>query len=428
MDNNTQTNTDNKTRIIKLSVIILAIIIIILGIIFFIRYKKSNSSNNGSLFPNTGSIIDIITGNDGTKDDKSSLEQKSKKYAELYSGPVAGYIKLSDKNYIRLFDRNKGLIIDVNIETGEQKTVSDQPILQVHDVTFISDFSMIARSFENNTIKSNIYNFSQNQETGMLTQLGKPTVLADNILELSISKNGSYVVFVTKSQTGSVIETLDTKTEELTKVIDLPISEWIPTITDDGEVFISAKASKFANSGTYKVNNESLDVVIPAQKAQTSIISPNGKLALTIPMFDKDINPNIVKLSKEIESNIEEKTTDLRTIADKCTWNSLSTIIICSLPKEFGNDTPDDWYLGKQSYDDNIWQYDTVLGKNTYIFNPAALKGVVDAISLNIEGDKLFFKDKKSEYLYSYTLDENLDLEKDYQNNTSDISNDNNIE
>ncbi len=431
MDNEIQQqNTDilsnKKSLIKKISIGIIILIIIGVGVFFIInKFNKKEPGAETSAFPSVGEIIDKITGNESEVSTTTPVQIGDNiRFGKIYSGPVAGFIIRENGSTVRLFDRAKGLLIDVNLISGEQKTVSDQPLLKVHDVTFISDSSFITRSYENNSIKSFLYDYNQTNESGIISQSDRPLFLSDDIVELSKSENNKYVVFVTKSVNGSSIDILDTETVKIKRVTNLPISEWIPSVTNTGEIYISSKASKYANSGTYKIVGDKINISIPAQKGETSSIAPNGNVAMYIPVFDKDFNPNIIKLSEEPDYTVDESETSLRTIAEKCSWNSLSTIIFCGVPKEVGDNTPDDWYLGKVKYNDKIWQHDAVSGESTYLFDPESFGFNIHAVSLSVSGKNLIFKDRVSENLFAYRLNEDVDTEKDYSN-TEDIDEDN---
>lgn len=429
MDDYTQQSNsgiDKKKLIIKIAIIILAAFVIISSLLIGYKYfknKQTGQESGGSLFPSVSEVVNLITGKEEVAT-SSPIISDDQKLVELYKGPVGGYTILSDGSAIRLFDRAKGLIIDINLKTGEQKTVTDQPILKVHDVTFIGDTSIITRSLEDNTIKSNLYSFTQNNDTGILITSEQPTTLSDNILELAKSLNNKYVALVIKDINGSNIDLLDTETRNLKRQISLPISEWLPSVTNSGEVFISAKASKYANSGTYKIVDGILNTIVPSKTAQTSILSPDGLRIVSIAIYDNLLSSELTSKKDTGQYTGSDSGVDLHTIAEKCTWNSLNTMIFCGVPKTISKNIPDDWYLGQAHYNDTIYKYDVFSDQQELIVNPDLNKMKIDVVSPEVRENNLFFKDKLNEHLFAYRLSENVDIEKQYEiNNETEINN-----
>lgn len=416
----------NKNLIIKIAIIVLAAFVIISSLLIGYKYmtkSKTPGQDNGSLFPTVTDIVNLVTGKDETST-STPITSSDGKLVEIYKGPIGGYIFLNDGETVRLFDRAKGLIVDVNIKTNEQKIVTDQPLLHVHDVVFINDLTIITRSLEDNTIKSNLYTFSLNTDTGILSQIETPTTLSDNILELAKSKNGKYVVLVVKDITGSNIDVLNTQTNDLKRKISLPISEWLPFVTDNGEVILSSKASKYADSGSYKIVNGTLSQVVFARRAQTSSISNNAKRVLSFSIYDNNIGQELVE--KDTDGNYidSDNNAGISTLAEKCAWNKFDTIIICGNPNTISKDIPDDWYLGKESYSDSIYQYNIITQKTDELTNFMANGIDVDIINPEVRDNLFIFENKKDEHLFIYKLDNSVDIEI----NESDIQNDNNAQ
>lgn len=414
MDNFTQEtgdNNPNKSKLIRNILIAILALVVIFGVIYFFysRNKTTSTENNGATFPTGGNIIDTIKniGNIDTKPENNVLSEKTK-LIELYKGPVSGYTILENERVARVFDRSKGLIFDINLNTGDFKAITEQPILKVHDVTFVGQNSIITRSLGvDNNIKSNLYEFSENSQDGTLKLNSKPIFLSDNILELSKSYNNKYIAFVIKDTKGSNIDLYEVESKKIQRLINLPISEWIPSVDNDGIVYISSKASKHAQSGTYKINNGVLDIIAPAKTAQTSILSPQGTSLISVSIIKDEFISNLksIKSSTENEGLELDENPYISTITDKCTWNNLETKVFCGVPTNFGLNIPDEWYLGNISYNDNIWQYDLKNKKNSLLIKDSN----IDTTELNITGNILFFKNKKDEHLWGYMLENNVD-------------------
>ena len=72
-------------------------------------------------------------------------------------------------------------------------------------------------------------------------------------------------------------------------------------------------------------------------------------------------------------------------------------------PQFPSRDYPDDWYQGEVSFTDRIMKFNT---SNTEPVETDLFAEPVDATKLQIEGDYLFFVDKKTSYLWAKRISE----------------------
>lgn len=430
MDNNTPQTQNNyevtdRSKLIRKVLIGILIFVVLFGIIYltYNYFKNKDNNTSTSTFPIAEDVIGVIKnigkGSD-SKPEETVLSDKAS-LLELYKGPVAGYTILDSSRTARVFDSSKGLIFDINLNTGDTKAVTDQPILRVHDVLFVGQNTIITRSLDaSNVIKSSIYKFSRDDTTEMLKLENKPTLLSNDITELSKSQNNNFVVFVVKDARGGNIDLYDSNTEKLTRLISLPISEWIPSVSNSGTVYISSKASKYAESGTYKIEKGSLGTVVKAKTAQTTILSPDGSIGLSLFIINNVFISSLSPADKAIDNSLVKESVNplLSTIADKCAWNKIGTKLFCGIPNKFGPNTPDEWYLGTVSYVDSIWEYDVTTSKSTSLVDNSINNVSIDTVSLEPNGNILFFKNKKDDHLWGFRLNEDADISSVVENNT----------
>ena len=99
----------------------------------------------------------------------------------------------------------------------------------------------------------------------------------------------------------------------------------------------------------------------------------------------------------------------LRTLAEKCVWGSFyKNMLYCGVPTQ--RDTasyPDDWYKGKVSFADSLWQMNVTTEEVTSLSSLLEQADrFIDAVNLQIDDrdDHLFFMNKTDLSLWSLDL------------------------
>ena len=133
----------------------------------------------------------------------------------------------------------------------------------------------------------------------------------------------------------------------------------------------------------------------------TTLTSPNGKLIL---YGNNNLSLNLYNLDTQ-----DSIALGIKTLPEKCVWNSGSTAIYCAVPKSIDSaNYPDSWYQGETSFSDQIWKVNVDSGSASIIADPVQFsKGEdVDGIKLSLdESEKyLFFVNKKDSYLWELSL------------------------
>jgi len=98
-----------------------------------------------------------------------------------------------------------------------------------------------------------------------------------------------------------------------------------------------------------------------------------------------------------------------RTFADKCVWSSkFKEEVYCALPSKITTGIyPDDWYLGKVSFIDDIWLLNSTTGqihRVSKLLSQANQLIDVFNIELDTNGDFLYFMNKNNLSLWSLDL------------------------
>lgn len=419
------TNTDaRKKKIMLVAGIALVLIFIIVLIYFLVLRKPAQTTPAGETFPVGGNTqtseqpINNAGLGTGTEGGGRVTTPELKKLVELYKGPVAGYELLPDGRTIRLFDRTLGRLVEVNANSGTAVTVSDQPILTIHDATFLANNKLILRGVDDSgVIKSTLYTITETSNTAAPLSLSTPVALADNVLEIATSPDGTKAILLIKDPLGANIDQLDTETQTLSRKGTLPLTEWIPSITTDGTIYLSAKASRYAKSGTYELRNKKLVMSIPAGVAQTANISPSGVIAYVSGsyggVFSADVrDPNIL-------STIEGAAVPFVTLGEKCAWTRDEKALYCAVPNTRGTGFPDDWYLGVMHSSDTMHRFNFNTNADEFLFNPSAFGAVIDMMNITPSPNAVFLKNRADEHLWMYRLTTSTGTENTVDNTAS---------
>lgn len=405
MDSINTTQPENRKKIILIAGIVICVLLII-AVVFFIRRYSTKPTQEGINVPageNVNGNIITLPGGTATEEGTPTGETTPKEqFIELYKGPVAGYTALSDGHTILLFDRAKGLLFTVNTNTGTVDYVNNQPILRVHDATFLGEEAVVLRSLDNfGKIKSRLYQIKSGTNNETRYQLSEPIDLPNNVLELGVSPDHKKILLVVKTSTGADIDLYDNENQNLSTVIALPISEWIPYITNYGDKFLVAKASTYAKSGAYKITGDKLTMVAQADTEQTTLPSPDGKLLLNETLNKQGLaimNPSDIEAIPESSLPIK-----FYTIADKCVWDISQPIIFCGVPTN-NISTLDDWYLGKTNSRDMIVKQRRGEENPIILANGTPTPEGIDSVKLAVTASDLFMLNKTDEHLWKIKL------------------------
>lgn len=101
----------------------------------------------------------------------------------------------------------------------------------------------------------------------------------------------------------------------------------------------------------------------------------------------------------------------LETFTDKCVWSDNDEYIYCAVPDAlaYGNEYPDIWYQGMETYSDSLWRINASTLEEELLSDLATDYNQsidVEEIAVDPTNQYLYFVDKNSEYLWSYRIDE----------------------
>lgn len=407
----TQNDNSNNKRIrfmlIALSAVaIIAIIVIV--VVLFVKNLRTPTSPTGIDIP-AGENAPIIPGGSGSNTGGSSgidaggLIPEKQILVKLWDRGVSGYSisGTGAEAVIRLFDRTQGLFAEVNPKTGEKRVIADKVLMGMHDAYFLAGDRVLVRALdEQNTIHTFMYRFVvSNGEKPYV--LGDPIALADNILEIGVSPDGARAAFVIDNGDDASINLFDAALERVSEVAKVPLTEWLPSVTNDGRVILAAKTSADYSSGAYLVEGGKLRMLVPGNIAQTVLLDGSGETAFVSARSGGGFAGGF----RPVGSVAREQTdVPFATLAEKCAFGA--TRIFCGVPVSLPSSRfPDLWYQGLITTQDALYSYDANTISRTLIASPwQELKINLDMMDMKTDDVMVYFIDKSSGALYRALL------------------------
>ena len=231
----------------------------------------------------------------------------------------------------------------------------------------------------------------------------KGSFLPNDVKDISISPDTLQVFYLFNSgdsMIGTILNFLDNKKAQ---VFDSPFTEWLAQWGSSKMITLTTKPSSNTPGYVYTIDlfSKNMTKTLGDINGLITLMSPNGKLILYA--------NNNLSLSIYHTDTRNGDALAVRTMPEKCVWNSGSTTIYCAMPKLITpSQYPDSWYQGEISFSDQLWKIDVENGNATIISDPAREAGgeEIDGIKLALDENEnyLFFVNKKDSFLWKLDL------------------------
>ena len=233
--------------------------------------------------------------------------------------------------------------------------------------------------------------------------------LTDNITYMSISPATKRMFYLFNSGTGAIGISSTATGENKSQIYNGAYTEWLSEWPNDALVTLTTKPASGIPGYMYAINPAEKDFkkVLGNIPGLTTLTSPNTETVL----YSNDR----LSVSLYDTNKMETRDISLRTLAEKCVWNTSSEFIYCAVPKSINSSYayPDSWYQGEVSFSDNIWKINVLNGTTEMVIDPTIVpadsdRGVeaIDATKLSLSSDNkyLFFVNKNDSYLWGLEL------------------------
>ena len=230
--------------------------------------------------------------------------------------------------------------------------------------------------------------------------------LPQNITEVAVSPAGNQMFYFQEDSAGVIGVVRDLINNTKTTVFESPFTEWLATWANPDSIELSTKPSYQADGFSYQLDPETTRYFksLPEEQGLLTLPSPDDARVLTSSADDNSVRVTIYDRTTGTNRPLA-----IETFADKCVWDSDAILIYCAVPNSlaYGNQYPDTWYQGLESYADSLWVINANTGETRVLSDLASeYNESIDVSHINIDekGEYLYLTDKDTEFLWSYRL------------------------
>ncbi|KKS45005.1 MAG: hypothetical protein UV08_C0011G0003 [Parcubacteria group bacterium GW2011_GWA2_42_18] len=328
--------------------------------------------------------------------------------SEIQEGTTTAKEKTEEFALVRYAERATGHVFEVFADQTESRRVSNTTIPYVQEALFGNRGESVVLRYVGNDEKS-IESFSgtlpKEIEGGDSTLELKGGFLQTNSQALSVSPDTLKMFYMYPFGDGVVGVTSDLSGAKKTQVFDSAFTEWLAQWASTRIIALQTKPSWSIPGYLYALDTQTKNTtrVLGNIQGLTSLMSPNGKLAL----FSRSTQKGFKLAVYDLEKN---QTTDLNavTLPEKCVWLADSINLYCSVPVSLPTgEYPDDWYKGLTGFTDAVWKVNIKTLVFDLISSPLQeVSADIDGINLTLspKNDYLFFINKKDSSLWGLKL------------------------
>lgn len=372
-------------------VIFLTLLLLGIGLYFFFpSFKKITDT----VIPGDSPLFGTITDTEGTNNQNNTNNTSpTTPITPTPEAPIEGEIRYKA---FKIGDYSVSSVQPIDFKTGTTSTTTlllsvgkGSGVVRLYDpqteVTSIigsisvpniitSEFTqdgtyVVVQSQEVDTLKTMV--LKSTPRTPTEERFFSPIYSSSNTTNFFVEKNTIY--FVEKIQSGSELYEYVPSTNKKTLLYRGLFSD-IYGYARGKDVFIGTKPAANTQGFVFKLNKElGLLEKIASGNAIVGIPSLNGEFLLTTEYSGSGAQTNLVNVSTKEFNSVR-----LNTFKEKCIpKTSTRTYVFCGASKSIKESSPDVWYMGKVSNDDDLYLIDSENGSLSIL---ATTDGLVDVI------------------------------------------------
>ncbi len=321
--------------------------------------------------------------------------------------PVSGAIGIihGKDEYVRYVEKGSGHIFEKNIATGAVQRLTSTTIPKITEALWLPDASGAYLRYQKDG--GSIATFYAALGTATTTATSTPREVQGLFLPAdvtAVASDGKSAFFITAAEGASGFLSLADGTKSKA-IWSSPLAEWNAAWPNAKTIALQTKAAASAPGFLYFLDPKtgSATLKLGGLDALSALVSPDASKIL-YSSADENGSASLQVFSL--------RTGDVAVLpffsfAEKCAWSADSVTIYCGAPgiSTQGGTYPDDWYMGKVSFDDQLVRFDTKTNAGE-VFRKEASTPALDATNLFLSprGDTLFFTDKQTSMLWMLPL------------------------
>lgn len=347
-------------------------------------------------------VVDPATNNGTQVNVSGGLEQ-------LTLRPVAGYVHLVEgaQNVVRYAERGTGHIYEINLNTGQERKLSNTTLTKVIDADFSPLGTQVALSIQSGFTKNvSLLNLATTSGAGSPSNLVNLPAGSDHLHFLS--EESLEYGRVVDGKTVGYRRNLVSSSE--LKLWEIPLTDIIVHWRADA-TYVVNRSAPYLEGNVYQINSsgnlERLHEPLFTYTATVSYDSSN--------FLETYYNLENRQLLTRNYNQVSEGTVGLPILGlpEKCDFDPTEpNLVWCGSPflDEINRDREylRDWYSGTVTSDDMLWVSDITDQSSTLAVNLFSEAGfVIDVIDLSVseDGDSVFFVNKLNDALWRYQIE-----------------------
>lgn len=296
---------------------------------------------------------------------------------------------------VRYVEKRNGHIYRRYLDTMEEQKISNSTTPAIYDAYFNQSGDTVVYRYLSESNQINSFIGTMGKSKGEYLPVG--------VVDISLPNDNSNLFYLVKNNNSVIGYTKKLETTLKTQVFASPFTEWLSAWDSNENVYLTSKASFFAEGSTYLLNtkNKKFTKLFGNILGLTSNPSPNGSRVLY--SYSTNEGPKLGIFNTKDKTKTE---LDVFGLAEKCIWSNDNIYLYCALPNKIsGFIYPDVWYQGKVSFDDIFVEINTDSLSKSIIANSLD-HTPIDAVDLFLDNEEmmLFMTNKKDSLLWGLYL------------------------
>lgn len=367
-----------------------ALILVAIAAFFAFIFSPSSQENGdqsgnrggglGSLFPfNFGGNNNQNQGGGSGREPEGQDNRPVPELREVSNKPTSGgflYTNADGVVMIRYIDRATGHVFETSTESLGSVRISNTTIPGIQEVLFSDQNNFIIRYLTENDEIENFY--------GRLTEEREEQTLRGDFVRSwergVFDTSGENLLVVDEDPSGSTLLLSNPDGTNERQVFISSLRSWIP-LQSDGGLYVQSAPSPNIPGSLFRISNGELTKVVGGIEGMVAIVSPSGRYVLTSGGLGSQL------VLHDTEQN-ETYSAVFSSVATKCVFVSEAPVqIVCGVPFEMGSgEYPNDWFIGRAQFDDDIWLLEPVEGVASLLAVPSEDVGrIIDVSNIAVD-------------------------------------------
>lgn len=382
-----------KSLFITFSIIVTVLILSIWAYLFTFGTPKDGAE----IFANFGlgneeELSPVIV--DSTTVDVSDSTQEGAPQAlkQLTLRPVAGATFTTSGDSVRYVEQGTGHIYSINLVSGSETLISGTTLPGTREALFSKDGAQVAISIfdgaELKTLVGSVGETTTQSFTGVALPQGAQNIFFDTAT--------NTLMYTLKEKDGVSGYSYNTKKETGVQLFSIPLRD-VKVLWGGNSIYAYTTPTASQTGYIYKILKNELTYVVEGGLGLMGLLYNNLPIITMI-----DVN---TIYSSSISENGTESILPVTTLPEKCIGGE--AFLYCTVPQDFGNTEtfPDNWYKGRTSYSDVLWEIDIDNSVATVLSNFELESGRqidVSKIGISEDNTRLYFINKNDNTLWMF--------------------------